>query len=167
MALSGLRQFQETLAERLREATQGQADSHLVFESGGERYLARLQDTSEVLPVPPLTPVPLTKSWMMGLANVRGRLVSVVDFSAFLGEPATVATPQARLVILAERLGSHAGLLVERVLGLRGLEALHKREAAAGAPWLDALYADGEGRDLRVLDLAALAASEPFLQAGI
>ncbi len=167
MALSGLQEFQETLAERLREATLGQADSRLAFESGGARYLVRLEDTSEVLSLPAVTPVPLTRSWMIGLANVRGRLVSVVDFSAFLGEPATACTAQARLVILAERFGSHAGLLVERVLGLRTLEALQQREAAAGAPWLGAFYADGEGRHLRELNLAALAASEQFLQAGI
>ena len=167
MALSGLQQFQETLAERLREATQAPADSRLAFESGSLAYLARLGDTSEVLPLPELTPVPLTRTWMLGLANVRGRLVSVVDFSAFLGEPATVITPQARLVVLAERFGSHAGLLVARVLGLRSIEALQKREDWAAGEWLGGLYRQTGGADLRELDLGALASSERFLQAGI
>ncbi len=167
MALSGLQQFQETLAERLREATQAPADSRLAFESGSRAYLVRLDDTSEVLPAPDCTPVPLTRPWMLGLANVRGRLVSVVDFSAFLGEPATVITPQVRLVLLAERFGSHAGLLVGRVLGLRSIEALHKREGTPGGEWLGALYGQPDGPDLRELDLRTLAESERILQAGI
>ncbi len=166
MALSGLQQFQETLAERLREATQSPADSRLAFESGSCAYLVRLDDTSEVVPPPECTPVPLTRPWLLGLANVRGRLVSVVDFSAFLGEPATVITPQARLVLLSERFGSHAGLLVGRVLGLRSIEALQKREGAPAGDWLGALYGQPEGPELRELDLGALAASERFLQAG-
>lgn len=49
-----------------------------------ERYrLVNLADSGEVVPLLPLTDVPLTKPWFVGMANIRGSLYSVTDFSAF------------------------------------------------------------------------------------
>ena len=53
--------------------------------SGGQNWLVRLGDAGEVLTVPTLVHVPLTQSWFVGLANIRGNLFSVVDFSGFGG----------------------------------------------------------------------------------
>ena len=79
--------------------------------------------TGEVLPVPAITPVPLTKPWFLGIANVRGALHGVVDFAGFIGTgPASAhgsnAGGQARLLLLGTRFSEiRAGLVVDRVLG--------------------------------------------------
>src|SRR3954469_12821943 len=138
MAIEGtLRNFHEALAQRLREAGQRESDAHLGVLAGGSRYLLKLEECGEVLPVPALSPVPLARPWFLGLANVRGNLVSVIDFASFCGAPAPAKAPEARLVLLADRFGMRCGLQFERLLGLKS----RRNFASAGitdeaAPWL-------------------------------
>ena len=80
-----LRSFQQELATRLAAKTAAQVESsRLGFSCGDERWLIRLSDAGEVIAVPPIVPVPLTKPWFLGLANIRGNLFSVIDFPQFL-----------------------------------------------------------------------------------
>ena len=79
-----LHKFQESLAARLREAAgEPVSTSRLGLQSGARNWMLKLEDAGEIVPVPDLMPVPLTKPWFLGLANVRGVLVSVVDLSRF------------------------------------------------------------------------------------
>ena len=80
-----LRDYQRELAERLRQADSTRSASKLGVQVGSETWLIDLVEAGEVIPVPPITPVPLTRPWFRGVANVRGNLYSVVDFAAFLG----------------------------------------------------------------------------------
>ena len=91
-----LREFQQGLSERLVSARRGEgAQALLGIESGsdelpgGSRWLIDLADSGEVTPLPPLTPAPLTKPWFAGIANIRGVLYGVVDFSAWRGGAST------------------------------------------------------------------------------
>jgi twitching motility protein PilI len=166
-----LRDFQEALAHRLREAVHSEPASRLGMEAGAQRYLLRLDHAGEVLPVPEISTVPLTRGWFRGLANVRGNLVSVVDFAAFMGEAAPALTTESRLVLLADRFGAHCGLLVCRTLGLKNLRSFEPRELSPAHPWIGAAYADrsdeAKGRIWLELEIGALAAHETFLQAGL
>ena len=82
-----LRQYQEELLERMQAARtgSGRRTHQLGVEIGGERYLLDLLEAGEIVPVPALTTVPLTQSWYLGLANIRGSLVGVVDLARFFG----------------------------------------------------------------------------------
>jgi twitching motility protein PilI len=131
----------------------------------GGRWLVDLTDAGEVIPVPAITPVPLTRPWFKGVANVRGNLVSVVDFGAFLGAGAVAPGEQARLLLLNERLRMGCGLLVERSLGLYHPEQLQAR-AAAAPPWIRGEYDDAQGAHWRELDLPQLAQDPEFLGVG-
>ena len=55
---------------------------------------------------------------MLGVANIRGRLLPIIDLHTFLGLPATVAAHQAR-VLVVERGEMIAGLLIEQSLGIQ------------------------------------------------
>ena len=56
----------------------------------GETYLVAREETREVLTYPSqLTRVPGAKTWVKGLANVRGALLPVIDLRQFLGSGAT------------------------------------------------------------------------------
>jgi twitching motility protein PilI len=161
-----LKEFQEALAQRLRDAAQGDHESRLGVEAGPRRFLVRLDQSGEVLPVPELTPVPLAKPWFQGLANVRGKLVSVIDLAAFCGDALQARTPESRLVLLAERFGAHCALLVSRTGGLRAVSTLTQRTAGADG-WMGAVFDDRDGQQWRELDLGALAATPEFLQAAL
>jgi len=167
-----LREFQRELAARLAEArVQTAPNARLGVQAGGRYWLIRLDDAGEVLPVPEVTPVPLTRAWYRGLANIRGNLASVVDFGAFLGAEPTLGTPDCRLVLIADRYGSYSGLLVTRLVGLRNLATLEsapaRGPAAADRPWIGAHYREGDDRTWQELSIAALVANDEYLNVSI
>jgi twitching motility protein PilI len=160
-----LRDYQRDLAERLRNAERAGGASKLGILVGGENWLVDLGDAGEVIPVPPISAVPLTRPWFKGVANIRGNLCSVVDFSAFLGGGPAAPTDQRRLLLVSERFRLGAALLVDRSLGLHNAAGL--RSVAGAAAWTRAEYEDGEGRRWKELDLPQLAQHADFLSVGM
>lgn len=164
-----LRTFQQELATRLASKTAAQVESsRLGFDCGGEQWLIRLNDAGEVIAVPTIADVPLTKPWFRGLANIRGNLYSVIDFAAYLGHGVTAPAPHNRLVLFGPRAGElNAGIVVSRVVGLRNLAALAPAAAPADArPWYTQRWIDAEGNAWQEIDLARLAREPSFLQVG-
>ena len=165
----GLREFQISVAERLRTAaTRATVASRLGFQVGAENWFVALHQVSEVVPVPPMVPVPLTHSWFRGVANVRGNLYSIVDFAAFQGAEPIGAGMEKRVILVSDRLVAGAGILVSRMLGLRNPEQFTPAEKPADAPpWLGAAYHDASGTRWLELDLPALAREQRFLEVGV
>ena len=118
-AKSSLRDYQRELSARLQAAGEARVASKVGLQVAGQHWLVDLRDAGEVIPVPAITPVPLTRPWFKGVANIRGNLVSVIDFGAFLGIGAAGGGEQARLLLLSERFRMGSALLVDRSLGLR------------------------------------------------
>ena len=164
-----LRSFQKELASRLASKTAAQVESsRLGIACGERRWLIRLGDAGEVIAVPPVVTVPLTKAWFLGLANIRGNLYSVIDFPAFLGDGKVAGGSLARLILLSSRGGESVGIVVERVLGLRNLAQFTAEESDGGAPsWQVAGWRDAEGVSWREIDLGLLARDPAFLQVGL
>jgi twitching motility protein PilI len=162
-----LREFQQGLAQRLREAqAEAEPTSRLGVQAGSLNWLLKLDDAGEMLPLPEVSSVPLTKPWYIGLANIRGVLASVVDFGAFMGGEQTVRTPDCRLLLIAERFHSFSGLLISRMLGLKNVQTMQPAEEAIDRPWIGGAFRDDDGRLWRELDIAALVAHDDFLQVG-
>jgi len=163
-----LREYQLALSERLQSAEAGAGlPSKLGLQVGGEGWLVELDDAAEVIPVPAISPVPLARAWFKGVANVRGNLYSVTDFSAFVGGEAVKPTADARLLVLSERFRTGAALLVSRSLGLRALGELTPRTVATPMPWIRAQYSDAEGRIWKELDVAGLVQQEACLEVSV
>lgn len=165
---TSLREFQQALTAKIADARAETAPHvRLGVQSGGRLWLIRLDEAGEVMPVPAITPVPLTRPWFIGMANIRGNLATVVDFAGFMGETATERAPQCRLVLLAEKFRVHSGLMVERMLGLRNVLKFNIESDGADRPWVRATYRDSEARLWYELDVRALVANDDFLQVGI
>ena len=91
----------------------------VALKMAGELYLVAREEAREVLGVPaPLTRVPGAKGWILGLANVRGALLPIIDLRAYLGGGETPAARTARIIVVNHR-DIPAGLLVDEVLGFR------------------------------------------------
>lgn len=163
-----LREFQQDLVRRLNEAAAVDAPlARLGVQVGPELWLVRLEEAGEVIPVPAIANVPLTRGWFRGLANIRGNLFSVIDLSAFQGGEPTAQTPDSRLLLVAERYHLNAALLVNRMLGLRNLQHFEPRPGAGELAWEAGRYADRDGQVWRELSMNELVYSEGFLQAGM
>ncbi len=152
--------------------------SLLGIESGGERWLVDLGDAGEVLPVPVLSEVPLTKPWFCGIANIRGTLYSVNDLAAFHGSEPTPLKPQTRLLLTGAHPGNHRGshiaLLVSNTQGLQSLSILAALPAetmsaamSAQQPWRGERYRDAEDRVWSRLLLPVLLNAPEFLDIAI
>ena len=162
-----LRQYQEELLERMQAArtSTGARTHQLGVDIGGERYLLDLLEAGEIIPVPPLTSVPLTQPWYLGLANIRGSLVGVVDLGRFFGQEGQDKTPvlptagsAARLVTFAPALALPCGFVAARVHGLRQAADMRPHEGR---------LVDADGTAWTPLALAALAHDERFLHVGL
>ena len=168
-----LRAFQQELAARLAAKTTAQVEpSRLGLAAAGSQWLIRLADAGEVIAVPSMATVPMTKPWYLGIANIRGNLYGCIDFSGFLGQPIEPPAPgstTSRLVLFGPRVGDlRAGLVVNRVMGLRNLAELAETTSAAGAPpWYGSRWSEADGTTWQEIDLALLAQDAAFLQVGL
>ena len=98
----------------------GPADewSGVVFAMGESRLACNIDRIGEILPCPQSTPVPGAKPWIIGLANVRGELLTVVDLAWYLTGVRSPMTNSTRL--LASTLNkAPIGLLIDEVFGQR------------------------------------------------
>lgn len=169
-----LRELQTRLAQRLQT---GGADAHaatwLAFECAQQGLVVALPTAGEIFPLCPLLPVPHTKPWFLGVANLRGQLHGVVDLAAFLGLRAPLTqehlrdaqrTP-ARLLAFNATLGSHCAVLIDRLAGLRSANQLHPAPAQddSSPVFAPTQWRDDLGRTWQELDLSLLARYEHYL----
>jgi twitching motility protein PilI len=174
-----LREFQQSLSERLLSARRGEGGQALLgIESGtedlpgGSHWLIDLADSGEVAPLPQLTPAPLTKSWFAGIANIRGVLYSVVDFSAWRGGAPTPCNAQSRLLLVGARHGINTALLVRCALGLRPQMQMHavtetRIGSAEQASWLGGRFTDAQNLVWTQLRIPALLADPNYLDVAL
>lgn len=138
--------------------------------AGQERWLLRLSDSGEILQLPELTPVPLTRPCFCGIANIRGKLYSVTDFSAFLGGEATPRNASTRLLLIGSRYGSNAAILVSRMLGLKhekDFSALQRQPVTTLPHWGAHILMDRGGQQWRRLVVPELLADSDFMNVGV
>jgi twitching motility protein PilI len=136
---------------------------------GGETFLIAREETREVLGYPAvITRIPGAKSWVRGLANVRGVLMPILDLRQYLGSGATNAGRNTRVVVVNHR-EIPAGLIVDEVLGFRRFaESEFNPEAPPTVirceTYLAGAFRRG-GEVWPVLSLKSLVESQSFLQA--
>ncbi len=138
------------------------------FLLGSQHFLVARDEIREVLPCPDLATVPGARSWLKGLANVRGQLLSVVDLNELAGgEP----TPRGRAtrVLAVQHPEIPAGLLVDEV---RGFRRFQPGEAVNESPDMNSEFQPflkggfRRGKEYwAVLNVRDLVESQLFLQA--
>ena len=170
-----LRELQTRLAERLQAArTQARGQSWLAVECGGHGFLLPLREAGEIFALAPIQPVPYSRDWFLGVANLRGGLFGVVQLSTFATGAAAAPVlneatrAQSRLVALNEMLEVNCALLIDRLVGLRGVDAFVASEAPqeASPPWLGHSYTDAAGGRWQEINLQALSQQPQFLSIG-
>ena len=157
MAESGQQEF-ERPQQREEAASQ---HSTLGVQVGEDYWLVDMTDVSEILPLPALTAVPLTRPWYCGVANIHGNLYSISDLAVFQGHAATPREGQSRVLLVHPGFACNAGLLVTRVLGLRDTAKWRRDDMADGE-----CYCDEQGQTWRKLDIAGLLQQAEFLRIG-
>ena len=92
--------------------------SGIGFRMGGRLFVAPMVEVAEVLHEPRFTLLPGVKSWVRGVANVRGRLLPVMDLCGFFGHELSNRRKQRR-VLVVDHQEIFAGLTVDEVFGMQ------------------------------------------------
>jgi purine-binding chemotaxis protein CheW len=136
-----------------------------VLRLGGREYALPLDCVVAVVRIAALTPVPDAASFVLGLLDLRGRVVPVLDLRLRLGLPATepgLSTP----ICVVEVGGRAFGLVADGVTDVLPLAAPVERPAVVpeASPVAGVTYVDG--RLVSLLDPGRLASAVPSLPAG-
>ncbi|MDQ3228766.1 MAG: chemotaxis protein CheW [Pseudomonadota bacterium] len=135
----------------------------------GNRHLASgFDEVVEILSVPPITPVPGAQPWMLGVANVRGNLLPIVDLKQFLEGERTVMHEGQRMLLMRQQ-GGDVAVLIDELYGQRGFtdQQLTDLETLAEGRYthlVDRAYRLGE-QTWGILSLDRLSRTPEFRQA--
>jgi len=166
---SNLREFQEAILTKLKDAASqvgAESTSRLGITVGTKKYLVRLSEVREVLPVPPVLQVPLTKPWFLGTANVRGNLYNVSDLAQFLGMPPTHKSVHNRILLLSTETTTQAALLIDSLVGLRNLQEMQaeKLDKSDKSHFAMQKLTDADKNHWLELDIERLVQDKNFIQ---
>lgn len=89
----------------------------VVFEVGDQRLVAPMGEVFEVLSIPEYTHIPMVEPWLLGIANIRGRLLPLTDLPQFLNVPSR-EKKSLRKVLVIDNSTVFSGLVVDKVLGI-------------------------------------------------
>lgn len=129
------------LAKARKSGRQGGQDTDwrgVVFEINGQQFIAPMGEISEVLNMPEFTSVPMVQPWLLGIANVRGRLLPLTDLAKFLQLPGRAKPLSQKKVMVIDQGAIFSGLLVDKVLGI---EQFSKNQYRAEAIDIDSPFA--------------------------
>jgi purine-binding chemotaxis protein CheW len=133
------------------------------FRVASERYALETRHVHEVHPLRELTPVPCTPEFVLGIVNVRGRILPVLDLKKFFQLPDQGLTDLHR-IILVRGNGLEMGLLADVIVGVRRIPVEGLQPSLPTLTGIRAEYLQGvsEAR-LVVLDLDRLLADPKII----
>ena len=94
---------------------------YVTFEMAGERYAFPMDQVREIIRVPVLVRVPLAPQTLVGIANLRGRVLPVVNLRTCCGLP-SVDNDETTRVVVVDSVGTVVGLIVDRVTSVVSVE---------------------------------------------
>ena len=168
------------LAEKSRQSAKGLPQKiesvprwrGLGFVTQGTQFVAPMGQITEMMEVPSYTRLPGVQPWVVGLSNVRGRLLPLFDLAMFLGGQLGQQKRNHRVLVLeTEELFS--GLIVERALGMQHFELAHFDEnvsetmSPAVQHYLGGSYRDANAQSWTVFDFFKLAGDLRFSNASL
>lgn len=161
-----LRDFQKSILDKLdlvKDDADSTSISYLGVEISGRNVLVNLLDITETLVVADIEPIPLVKPWFLGVTNVRGVLYAINDLGQLLDNNFTEISSSTRMLLVNEDIVSNVGVLVDRLIGLRSLEALKQRKQSEHAIcFKQESYEDEDGKVWYIFDCERLVNSKEF-----
>lgn len=113
-----LKDYQLHVRDRM-EAARGEADQEnivfLGFVSGGRNLLIDGRDVIDVHQLSVLEPIPSSKPWVSGAANIKGSVCAVTDFSILLGGE---VTKKGKFMVLSNEIIPGAAILIDSISGI-------------------------------------------------
>lgn len=143
----------------------------LALRFSDQRIMVSMEEISQIIPAPVITRVPGVKPWLMGIANLRGTVLSVINLGGFLANKSSSITKSSRIVTVNSG-DWFFGLLIDEVIGMRHFteHSLVPEAAAAEVvdpqlkPYITEVY-NSEDQHWMAFDIGALLNNAYFLDA--
>lgn len=104
----------------------GDAWVGLGFNLGEQGFLVPQREIREVITMPAFSRVPNARPWLMGIANVRGNLLPLIDLRSLLDDRKSDTSRASRFLVLnSDEIP--AGFLVDGVTGYRRFSSVEQR----------------------------------------
>jgi purine-binding chemotaxis protein CheW len=100
----------------------------LAFSLGGENYCAEIHQIRSVVRIESITRIPGAPDFVIGVTNLRGQILPVIDIRSFFGLAQRKRTEKNR-VIVSDVTGSAIGIMADEVK-----QAMEIEEAAIQPP---------------------------------
>jgi chemotaxis signal transduction protein len=169
-ALSGLHaDLTSEPVEPLRTPDVAAATAHVVFRLGARTMAIPLSAVSEIARPPKVTRLPHVPAWVLGIANLRGDIVSMLDLEGFFSGKAGKSSHEQRMLALRPAGDEvRTAVLVDSVDGIQAFEDARVGRVTRGydaevAPYARGLYQMG-GDLVVVVDADRLLQSKPMRQ---
>ncbi|MBI1814164.1 MAG: purine-binding chemotaxis protein CheW [Deltaproteobacteria bacterium] len=158
-----LRQRALALAqEPAREATDPPLEI-VTFLLAHEQYAIEANFVREVYPLTDLVPLPCTPPFVVGVINVRGQILSVIDLKRFFAVPDQGATDLNKVIILQSH-DLEVGILADAIVGTRSLPPSALQSPPPTLTGVRAEYLKGvTSEPLMVLDATAILSDERLI----
>ena len=111
---------------------------HVRVRVGGEEYALPVEDVLEIAEYGPVAPVPGAAAAVIGVRNLRGQVLPIVDLASVFGLSRSEAPER---IVVTDEGGRTAGLAVDSVVGVEPLP--DAREEAESPHLRGAALADG------------------------
>ncbi len=140
-----------TAGEQTAEADQAHTALEQVLHImvGGKHLLLRSSEIRQVVRPTRLTAVPMGPEHVIGLANIHGQIVCIIDIGGVTSLPACnrAQTSRTRFLLLRHPV-MHVGIWVDEVYSMRRVNKALLPEPASGGEQLVAVDIDGTSYDL-------------------
>ena len=139
------------LTQQVREAQRGDEQSqYLMFLLDHDVYALDILKVREIVDVPAITRVPHVPSALLGVMNLRGSVIPVVDLKQRFDLAKTEIEGENTCIIVVEKEETNKpqrlfGLVVDAVQGVIHLEPEHISQVTAVGIGLDTDYIRGVG----------------------
>lgn len=133
------------------------------FVLGPEHYGIESCHIREIHPLHEFTPLPCTPAFVLGLVNVRGQIISIIDLKKLFDLPQPGLTDLNKVIIVQSHL-MELGILADAILGMRSLALEELQPVLPTLTGIRAEYLKGITKDsLVVLDVETILSDEKIL----
>jgi len=128
-----------------------------------ERYAVKSAHVREVHPLENLTPLPCTPPFVLGIVNLRGEILSVIDVKKFFGLPEKGLTDLNKIIVLQSE-SMVFGVLADAIIGVRSIPAAEIQPSLPTLTGIREKYLTGVTPDRTILlDAEKLLADESII----
>ncbi|HWQ63819.1 MAG TPA: chemotaxis protein CheW [Methanospirillum sp.] len=118
---------EQGLSSSSNQLDSGEQIDIVEFELNEERYAIDITMVREVVEIQPITPLPRTPPYVIGIINLRGEVTHVIDLAILLGQRSRSDRSGQKIIIIPSDVtgGEHVGIIVDNVQSVTEIMGRH------------------------------------------